>query len=319
MAEKPRNTPLASRIIGYPPMRLVSHAHEGLSWIPYDVFCHLRDNNHDHHPVHLNLSSYGVDRDFWMILPPEDSGLSKQLTTFGFREPLNCRYYVKFVTPNDSVLDIGSNVGFFVLLGSNARRMTCVEPQAQLIEMLKENIRRNKLTEKCEVLQEAVGPKGKLHLEICPQMNLSKIVGESSKNSVDVDSEPLEDLVQKHPSNLIRLDTEGFEYEILYNQIPEAINKISMEFHTDLLGPEKSDKLLQYFKDEGFKVKYLIEDVPLRLYPFMSLLKRPELFGFISYVRKNVAIDDAVDPIHWGRGRGLKYLYLQRGNGHKTG
>ena len=261
------------------------------------------------------MSQYGVDKDFWMSFPSGDSGLSKQLTTFGFREPFNCRHYVKFVTPNDSILDVGSNIGYFVLLGAHARKITCVEPLGELVTTLKENIARNGLTDKCEVLQKAVGPRGTLHLEVNPHMNLSKIVGEKGANTVEVESVPLADLVKEHPSNMIRMDVEGFEYDILHNQIPEEINKVSIELHTGLLGTKKSNRLMKYFHEEGFRLKYFIEDLPLRLYPFLSVLKTPELFKFISYVRKDISVEDASESIH--KGRSIKYLYLVRGNGVK--
>jgi len=245
-----------------------------------------------------------------MSFPSGDSGLSMQLTTFGFREPLNCRQYVKFVSPDDSVLDIGSNVGFFVLLASRAQRITCVEPLGNLIEILKENIRRNGLTEKCEVLQKAVGPKGKLHLEVNPHLNLSKIVGEESASTIEVESVPLAELVREYQPNLVRMDVEGYEYEILHDHIPKPIDKISIELHSGLLGPEKTYKLMSHFRDEGFVLKYFIEDLPLRLYPFLSIIRAPALFKFVSYVREDLSFEEARSLV--STGRSLKYLYLKR-------
>ncbi len=290
--------------------------HSGLTWLPYDAFRRLRSNGHYPNPYHLNMSPYGVDADFWIWLPPTDEGLSKQLLTFGFREPFNCSCYVKFVTPNDSVLDIGSNIGLFALLGSRARKVVCVEPLGNLIGILRENIKQNGLMDKYEVLQKAVGPKGKLHLEVNPQMNLSKIVDAPNEHTIDVESVPLGDLIREHPSNLLRMDVEGFEYDILKDQIPEQVNKISMELHTGLLGHEKVDQLMDYFIEEGFKLRYFIEDLPLRLYPFLSVQKFPDAFKFISYVRENISIEDARELVY--KGRSLKYFYLQRGNGIKT-
>lgn len=258
----------------------------------------------------MNLLDYGIGKKFWLALPSEDRGLSRQLSVFGFREPLNCQCYVKFINSNDTLLDIGANIGFFALLGSSAKRIVCVEPLGNVIELLKKNIALNGLSEKCEVVHAAVGPRGRLLLEINAQLNLSKIVNERNENTIEVDSIPLADLAEVYHPNVVRLDVEGFEYDLLYDQIPESIGKVSMEFHTGLMGEEKSRKLLAYFRDEGFQLRYLVEDVPLRLYPFVHVLKNTIMSRPISYVKHDLCIEDSIDAIF--SGRSLKYLYLER-------
>jgi FkbM family methyltransferase len=279
-----------------------------LSWIPYSLFCRIRDN--DQNPISVDLSDYRIDKKFLLSLPSEDDGLSKQLRTFGFREPLNCECYVKFISRDDTLLDIGANIGFFTLLGNDARRIVCVEPLNNVIPLLQKNISQNNLSDKCEIVHAAVGPRGKLHLEISPHLNLSKIVSEKNDNTIEVDSIPLGDLVARYHTNVIRLDVEGFEHDILYGQIPNSVTKISMEFHTRLMGQEKSRRLLNYFRDEGFRLKYYVEDIPLRLYPFLRVLKSTRVSGFMSYIEQDLEIDDITERVF--SGRGLKYLYLQR-------
>lgn len=279
-----------------------------LSWLPYKAFSRIRDNKSN--PVCVDLNYYGVDREFTISLPSEDDGLSRQLRNFGFREPLNCRCYTRFLGPEDTLLDIGANIGFFTLLGSDARRIVCVEPLNNVIDLLKKNIEQNGLSRKCEVVHAAVGPKGKLYLEVNNQLNLSKIVSKKSDNTIEVDSIPLPDLVAKYGTNVVRLDVEGFEHDILYNQIPDSISKISMEFHTRLMGEEKAGRLLDYFKNEGFRLRYFIEDVPLRFYPFVHVLKTTRVAGFMSYIEENIEVEEARERVF--SGRGLKYLYLVR-------
>jgi FkbM family methyltransferase len=268
----------------------------------------VRDNNQNR--IYLDLASYKINRKFWLSLPSQDRGLSTQLRLFGFREPLNCRCFVNFIDNNDTLLDIGSNIGFFAVLGGNAKRIICVEPLNSAIEFLLKNIQQNGLEGKCEVVHAAVGPKGKLQLEVQSHLNLSRIVNEKNINTIEVDSIPLGEFIREHPSNMVRLDVEGFEYDILYEQIPECINKISMEFHTGLLGEEKSEKLLEYFREEGFNVRYFVEDVPLRMYPFVRVFRSTLASGLVSYVKCNLDIEDIRERIFTGRS--LKYLYLQR-------
>jgi len=279
-----------------------------LSWLPYHVFCKIRNNARN--PVCVDLTDYGIKKRFWLSMPTGDSGLSRQIRIFGFREPLNCQCYAEFIGDGDTLLDIGANIGFFALLGGNAKRIVCVEPLNNVIELLQSNIRSNDLSDKCEVVHAAVGPKGKLHLEINPQLNLSRIVSERNQNTIEVESIPLTELADKYHPTVVRLDVEGFEYSLLYGQVPKTIKKISMEFHTGLMGEEKSRELLAYFRDEGFRLRYLVEDVPLRLYPYVHVFKSTGISRFMSYIKEDLDIDEATSLILTGRS--LKYLYLER-------
>lgn len=279
-----------------------------LSWVPYALFCKIVDS--DDCTIRVDLSDYGVDKAFWLKLSPNDRGLSRQLRNFGFREPLNCQCYVKFIDANDTLLDIGANIGFFTIMGNDAKRIICVEPLSDAIALLRENIELNGLSDKCEIVQAAVGPEGELHLEVNPHMNLSRVVGERKSDTVTVRSIPLGELVERHSPNLIRLDVEGFEYEILHGQIPDSIDKVSLEFHHELLGEERSNALLTYFEVEGFRVRYFIEDLPLRLYPMLRMLKNTDIFKPLSYISSDIEIEDVRGQIF--SGRALKYLYLER-------
>lgn len=279
-----------------------------LSWVPYAVYCRIVES--DGATIRVDLSDYGVEKAFTLKLAPNDRGLSRQLRDFGFREPLNCQCYASFVGADDALLDIGANIGFFTVLGNDAKRIICVEPLGDAISLLRENIELNGLSDKCEIVQAAVGPEGELHLEVNPHMNLSRVVGERGWDTVTVRSVPLGELVKAYSPNLIRMDVEGFEYEILHAQIPDAIDKISLEFHHELLGRDKSNRLLDYFEEEGFRVRYFVEDVPLRLYPMLRLLKSPSILKPLCYVMSDIEIDDVRARMF--SGRALKYLYLER-------
>jgi len=258
----------------------------------------------------VDLRPYGIDKAFLLKFPHGDKGLSAEMRTFGFREPMNCRCYTRFIRQTDAVLDIGSNIGFFVLLASHARKITCVEPLSDVIDVLNENIKNNNIADRCEIVHAAAGPRTKLYLEVSPSFNLSRIVGEEGERTTPVDGIPLPDLLERHPSNVIRLDVEGFEYDILYEQIPACVERVSMEFHTRVMGEAKSRRLLTYLKERGFRVAHLVEDVPPRFYPIVWALKDPDVFRFMCYVKDDMTIDDAMDYIF--SGRGLKYLYLER-------
>ncbi|PIO08342.1 hypothetical protein COU59_01815 [Candidatus Pacearchaeota archaeon CG10_big_fil_rev_8_21_14_0_10_34_12] len=283
---------------------------EKISWIPFNLLTLMKKNRDK--SINLNFKNIGINKKFKFNLSSNDEGLSSQLRVFGFREPLNLEYYYKFVDSSDIVLDIGANIGFFTILSERAKKIICVEPLKQAIPILNRNISDNNLAEKTNVINAAVGKNGKLLIEVDKKLNLSKIVNEKNDNTYEVKSYELNDLVKKYKSNLLRLDVEGYEYEILYKKIPKNITKISLEFHTALLGDKKVKELMDYFEKEKFKVKFLIEDLPIRLYPYHNILKKTGLIKNVTYIKKNLTPKECLKYVN--EGRKVKYIFLERWN-----
>lgn len=281
---------------------------ESLTWIPYNAFCKMR--KYSKISNEFDFSKFGISKKIFLSFPENDQGLSMQLTTFGFREPLNCRYFVEFIKEDDVVLEIGANIGYFAILGGTAKRIICIEPLTHAIPTLKKNLLNNGLMNKCEILNIAVGPDGVLLLEQNDSLNLSRIVNNKSEKTVEIQSVSLPNLNSLYNANFLRMDVEGYEYEILLNKLPKSITKMSIELHTSILGIDKTKELLSYLASEGFKIKYLIEDIPLRLYPLFHVLRRWYPINIYSYVMENCDILDSYEYIF--SGRGIKYLYLYR-------
>jgi FkbM family methyltransferase len=224
--------------------------------------------------INLNLKKIGIPENFIFYTSEEDEGLSKELEEKGFREPHNSLYTYEFVDKNDVVLDIGANLGYFTLLCKNAKKIISVEPLPQAIPILKKNIDENHLGYKSVVINSAVGKnEGKLLLEVGNSFNSSRISDKENENTIRVNAISLHRLVKKYGANFIRIDVEGYEYEILLNNIPKKVNKISLEFHSHRLEKYKIRGLLNYFDKEGFKVKYLITFFPKRFEKYYKFFK----------------------------------------------
>jgi len=281
---------------------------EKISWMPFEFIKKIKYSKKDF--VKFNMNQLGVNKSFNLFLSKNDEGLSTQFVVFGFREPLNLKYSYEFVNSSDKVLDIGSNIGLFPLLSENAKEIVCVEPLKEAIPLLKKNIEANNLKKKTKIINAAIGKKGRLILEVDKKLNLSKIVDKPNKYTYEIKSFNLKDMVKKYNSNLIRMDVEGYEYEILHKKIPKKITKISLEFHTALLGKKKVKELLDYLENEKFKVKFLIEDLPIRLYPFHNFLKKVGLIKNLTYIKKNLRPKECLSYIN--KGRTVKYLFLER-------
>jgi FkbM family methyltransferase len=284
---------------------------EKLSWIPYNLLMAFGKKKKKEKLI-LNFNKIGINKRFIFYLDKKDEGLSSQLKAFGFREPINSYYYYNFIKKQDVVLDIGANMGYFTLLSENAKKIICVEPIKKLLPLLIKNIEENGLKKKCEIIN-AVVSKGenKLLFEIKKELNFSKVVKNKNKETFEIKSFPLKDLVKKYRPNTLRMDLEGYEYELLMKNIPKNIKKISLELHTWILGKRKVIQLMNYLDKEGFIIKYLTEDIPLRMYPFYNLFKKIGKLNKINYVKNDLNSKGNLDEILNGK-RQLKYLFLER-------
>lgn len=284
---------------------------EKISWIAYDILMYF-GRKKKQKKVNLNLNKIGINEKFIFFIKDGDKGLSAQLKAFGFREPINSYYYYKFIKKEDIVLDIGANLGYFTLLSKNAKRIICIEPLKEAIPILKKNIKINNLDKKCLILNSAVGSKKEeLLIKSEDSLNFSKIVEKECKKTYKIKSYPLSFFCNKYNANMIKMDVEGYEYDILLNNIPKKVNKINLEFHTFLLNKEKVEKLIKYLEKEGFKISLMIECLPLRLYPFYEILKKFKLLRKVTDVRKDIDLSKALEEIYKGR-RKMKHLFLER-------
>ena len=283
-------------------MNTIKNLYHIITWAPYNLIFKFAKKNWSF--LNLDLRKVGINKSFKFNLLKEDNGLSKDLGIYGFREPLNLKYFYNFINEKDKVLDIGANIGLFSLLSCKAKKIVSIEPLKECIPILKKNLKENGLSEKAEVINMAVGKEGTLTLKKEDKINLTRVI-EDKIGGFEIKSKELNYFVNKFNANVLRMDVEGYEYEILYKKIPEKINKISLEFHTCYLKEKKSLELINYFQQQGFKVKYFIEDLPIRLYPFHPLLTR-----IFTYVLKNKEPSELIPFLF--RGRDVKYLFLER-------
>ena len=76
------------------------------------------------------------------------------------------------------------------------------------------------------------------------------------------------------------------------------------------MGRKKSEKLLRHLEKEGFRVEKIVEDLPLRLYPFHGWLRRLGLLKKFAHIRHDLSMGEAIPFIF--SGRAIKYLFLKR-------
>ncbi len=156
-----------------------------------------------------------------------------------------------------TVVDIGAAFGdtsiAFLLAG--AGHVYAVEAFPGYYKLASKNIKTNGLDSKCEVIHAAVGGKpGDLTIDI----NLEEMFGIGVKemeigNKVSIVT--LEQIVKDKKINnaILKIDVEGYEYEILLNTPIETLRQFSdmvIEYH---YGPEK---IIRYLKEAGFSISH---------------------------------------------------------------
>lgn len=173
-----------------------------------------------------------------------------------------------YLTPNDSVLEIGGAIGFIGLICQKRigiREYTCFEANPRTCEILKENYRLNGVQPRvCHMALAETD--GEVDLEvgsdfwensICARGNAA----EGSKTT-RVPAGTLTTLfrIAGQQPNVLIIDIEGAEQFIDFGTLPAQVNKIIIELHPKVLGPEKTYETIAALILRGFRVARQEED-----------------------------------------------------------
>lgn len=169
------------------------------------------------------------------------------------------------IKDEDTIIDIGSNIGMFTiyssLLSPNGK-VYSYEPFKIHFKRLLRNIELNKLKNVVPFNLAVCGSKGKRELNISNiSSGMHSFFFKGSGKKVSVECTTLENIFDSNKierCDFLKLDCEGSEYEILYNtpeRIFKKINKIALEW--DHLDNEKMNvnSLKNFLEKKGFKIK----------------------------------------------------------------
>jgi FkbM family methyltransferase len=175
----------------------------------------------------------------------------------------NCPSDLMSIKKNDIIIDIGAHVGYFTLYASNIAKegkIYAFEPTNQTYQILKENIKLNKLknvkTTNCGVLDQV----GTATLYSDEENSISNSMFKSNNKKIEkINVINITKIIEDNDINkinLLKLDCEGAEFLILMelsNVEIKKIEKISVEVHLDL-SERKIEDLENFLKEKGFKV-----------------------------------------------------------------
>ena len=204
-----------------------------------------------------------------MIIFPREQGIHSELFYYRKREPISVDFlqYSGIIKKGDIVLDIGGNIGYYALLESKLVGETglvyAVEPVISNFKLLEKNIQLNNV-ENIRSFQFAFGAKeAQTEIYISDRCNWSTLnkeaiqnccIGSQKVSMVTVDSF-LED---KATPKLIRMDVEGYEYEILQG-MTKTLEKgvmLFMEVHPTTM--KSVDGFFEILKRHGYFVRFAV-------------------------------------------------------------
>ena len=253
--------------------------------------------------------------DFYTV--PNDKGISAELLMFGTHEPVTTQLLAKELKSGMVCLDIGANIGYYACLEANAvmedGMVYAIEASPKNFQMLQKNVGLQK-NSNIESFNFACGDEeGKVTFLTSDRSNWSKILDDDTifeyKDKIifedNVEQKTIDSFINEKKINridLIRMDTEGYEYKILKG-MKKTIAKfkplISFELHRNVLGKEKTESILNFLKEQGYEVKYYIP----------RILDAP-IVGSQKMV-KNLMIDDILKKLNENILPGTILLFLE--------
>jgi len=210
-----------------------------------------------------------------MYLSIKDKGISSSLIGYGFWEPLATKILRETVSKGDIVVDIGANMGYFVLqeskLVGETGKVFAIEPVAENLKLLKKNLGLNQCAN-VETFQLAIGDKNEeSSIFLSYRLNCGSMVFRDGLNLVDgaikklpVTVVTLDKFLEDKPTpSLIRMDVEGYEFEIIQGMknllAKKCPLKLFIEVHPGYLKKEKLVDMLDTLKNHGFYCEIAVD------------------------------------------------------------
>jgi len=206
-----------------------------------------------------------------MLVFPKKGAIHRELFLHKKREVICTDHLIGdgIIKEGDSVLDIGANIGYYVLIesrlvGSNGK-VYAVEPVRGNLELLKKNVRLNNLRN-VETFQIACGKCDRESVIYVSNFSnlcsMNKNTTEGKILEIQSVTEQTVDTFLKNKllPSLIRMDVEGYEYEIFsgMTQTLKGDVRILVELHPNYLSDEKLNEIFKILRQNKFCVRFAV-------------------------------------------------------------
>jgi len=182
------------------------------------------------------------------------------------------------------VIDIGAHIGCFAVRAAKIAKkgkVYCFEPEPQNFNILKKNVKINKLSNVFYFRKAVSGSQGIVSLFIpfeqerkqTTDYSIVKIEGKHQNRYLKVQGISLNSILSDNKIekvDLLKIDCEGAEYQILYNapkKTMDSFDRIIMEYHL-FENVNQFEELKAYLQRNEFKA---LEDISHAKYPKLGL------------------------------------------------
>lgn len=221
--------------------------------------------------------------------------IHKQLILNRVRERKSTEIMNTFLRPDDVILELGANIGYYVLI--EAKRLSdrgfiyAVEPDPENFELLKRNVTLNHLTN-IELNALAMSShKGTAKLYQGTACNLHSLINyddSAAATYIEVQTDTVDDfLANRRPITFIRMDIEGYETEIIKTMATTlrspSLERLFIEIHPHLVDPKEMKSFLVVLQNHHFGITHAVSrDTHERFVLGQSKVERLSLQELIS-------------------------------------
>lgn len=147
----------------------------------------------------------------------------------GLPEYNDMSFLLHFLKPDSFFMDIGANVGVYTVLASGYKKCNSIsiEPLPKTYSFLKKNIEINKLNDKVNCLNIGLSNQQEELYFTNDGDTVNHVVNEAGKNTTTVHVDTLDHIFPKNISTdiLLKIDVEGFEYNVLKGGTQALLNQ----------------------------------------------------------------------------------------------
>lgn len=161
--------------------------------------------------------------------------VDNQIFVYGVLEPGTTHVVSRLGAECDCFVDVGCNIGYFsCLFGSQTtqKRLIAIDPNPKMIERTKENLELNGIRNHL-LLNVGIGAQqGRLCLNISRRRHslssFAYVPDDGNSDSIEVEVCTLSEVIARHNlrNALVKIDTEGFEYQVFRGLSTEAAANI---------------------------------------------------------------------------------------------
>jgi FkbM family methyltransferase len=235
---------------------------------------------------------------FKMSLDLREKGIHEELFFSGKRELLltNTMLNSNLIKKGDVILEIGANIGYYALIESKlvgeSGKVYAVEPVSDNLRNLRKNVGLNRC-KNIEFFHLAMGDfNGTSTIYVSDRPNWSSMLkGKTPGKIISTETVPIstvdEFLRDKATPNLIRMDVEGYEYNIIRG-MKETLKKdvkVLIEFHEFNLTKEQIEEFFETFRQHGYGIYFSIIDInekPSKIRMYLIDKFKGRNFGFLN-------------------------------------